>query len=219
MKKIVFLLLATTSMMFAQSSSELVKTTEKVKELTEKGLSNVNNISVNVKEASTNTKEIVKSTSNAVSTVYDDGKSATATVYGDGKDIVKQLYEDSKHLGSKLEGAISYVAEGLKTTSIKAWEILVKQQLVWSYCFLFLTLLSVYSIYRFFNQWKTMNSDVDESGDIKQSHIILTFMLGVVAVVSSLASGLHFEQMITGFVNPEFGALRTLVEIIQQNIR
>ena len=219
MKKIVFLLLATTSMMFAQSSSELVKTTEKVKELTEKGLSNVNNVSVNVKEASTNTKEIVKSTSNAVSTVYDDGKSATATVYGDGKDIVKQLYEDSKHLGSKLEGAISYVAEGLKTTSIKAWEILVKQQLVWSYCFLFLTLLSVYSIYRFFNQWKTMNSDVDESGDIKQSHIILTFMLGVVAVVSSLASGLHFEQMITGFVNPEFGALRTLFEIIQQNIK
>ena len=219
MKKIVFLLLATTSMMFAQSGSELVKTTEKVKELTEKGLSNVNNVSVNVKEASNNTKEVVKATSNAVGTAYQDGKSATSTIYGDGKDIVKQLYEDSKHLGSKLEGAISYVAEGLKTTSIKAWEILVKQQLVWSYCFLFLTLLSLYSVYRFFNQWKIMNSDLDESGDVKQSHIALTFVLGVVAVVSSLASGLHFEQMITGFVNPEFGALRTLFEIIQQNIK
>lgn len=219
MKKIVFLLLATTSMMFAQSGSELVKTTEKVKELTEKGLSNVNNVSVNVKEASNNTKEVVKATSNAVGTAYQDGKSATATVYGDSKDIVKQLYEDSKHLGGKLEGAISYVAEGLKTTSIKAWEILVKQQLVWSYCFLFLTLLSLYSVYRFFNQWKIMVTDTDESGDVKQSHITLTFVLGVVAVVSSLTSGLHFEQMITGFVNPEFGALRTLFEIIQQNIK
>lgn len=219
MKKIVFLLLATTSMMFAQSGSELVKTSEKVKELTEKGLSNVNNVSVNVKEASNNTKEVVKATSNAVGTAYQDSKSATATVYGDSKNIVKQLYEDSKHLGSKLEGAISYVAEGLKTTSIKAWEILVKQQLVWSYCFLFLTLLSLYSVYRFFNQWKIMNSDLDESEDIKQSHIVLTFVLGVVAVVSSLASGIHFEQMITGFVNPEFGALRTLFEIIQQNIK
>jgi gas vesicle protein len=219
MKKIVFLLLATTSMMFAQSGSELVKTTEKVKELTEKGLSNVNNVSVNVKEASNNTKEVVKATSNAVGTAYQDGKSATSTVYSDGKDIVKQLYEDSKHLGGKLEGAISYVAEGLKTTSIKAWEILVKQQLVWSYCFLFLTLLSLYSIYRFFNQWKIMNSDLDESGDVKQSHIALTFVLGVVAVVSSITSGIHFEQMITGFVNPEFGALRTLFEIIQQNIK
>jgi hypothetical protein len=219
MKKIVFLLLATTSMMFAQSGSELVKTTEKVKELTEKGLSNVNNVSINVKEASNNTKELVKTTSNAVGTAYQDGKSATSTLYQDGKELTKQLYGDSKLLGSKLEDALTYAAEGLKTTSIKAWEILVKQQLVWSYCFLFLTLLSLYSIYRFFNQWKIMNSDLDESGDIKQSHIALTFVLGVIATMSSLASGINFEQMITGFVNPEFGALRTLVEIIQQNIR
>ena len=219
MKKTVFLLLSTTSMMFAQSGSELVKTTEKVKELTEKGFSNVNNVSVNVKEASNNTKEIVKSTSNAVSTVYGDGKTATATVYGDSKDIVKQLYDDSKILGGKLEGAISYVAEGLKTTSIKAWEILVKQQLVWSYCFLFLTLLSLYSVYRFFNQWKIMNTDLDESGDIKGNQGGLTAILGLIALFSSIVSGIHFEQMITGLVNPEFGALRTLFEIIQQNIK
>jgi gas vesicle protein len=219
MKKIVFLLLATTSMMFAQSGSKLVKTTEKVKELTEKSVSNINNVSVNVKETSSNAKELVKTTSNAVGTAYQDGKSATSTVYGDGKEIVKQLYGDTKEFGSKLEGALTYVAEGLKTTSIKAWEILVKQQLVWSYCFLFLTLLSLYSVYKFFNQYSKTVSDVDNAGDIKQSNIALSTILGTIALSSSIVSGVHFEQMITGFVNPEFGALRTLVEIIQQNIR
>jgi hypothetical protein len=219
MKKIVFLLLATTSMMFAQSGSELVKTTEKVKELTEKGLSNVNNVSINVKETSSNAKELVKTTSNAVDKVYEDGKSATGTLYGDGKELAKQLYGDSKLLGSKLEDALTYAAEGLKTTSIKAWEILVKQQLVWSYCFLFLTLLSLYSVYKFFNQYSKTVSDVDDAGDIKTSNFVLSMILGAIALASSIVSSVHFEQMITGFVNPEFGALRTLVEIIQQNIR
>jgi len=215
MKKIVFLLLATTSMMFAQSGSELVKTSEKIKDLTEKGLSNVNNVSINVKEASNNTKEVLQTTSNAVGTIYNDGKSGVGTVYEDGKDLTKQLYADSKVLGSKIEETLKSIAEGLKTTSIKAWEILVKQQLVWSLCYLFLTLLSLYSIYRFFNQWKYMTEDKDESGDIKASQGVLTLMLGIIAFVSSIISGIHFEQMITGFVNPEFGALRTLFEMIQ----
>jgi gas vesicle protein len=219
MKKIVFLLLATTSMMFAQSGSTLVEKSEKLKEFTEKSVSNINNVSVNVKETSSNAKELVKTTSNAVGTAYQDGKSATSTLYGDGKELAKQLYGDSKLLGSKLEDALTYAAEGLKTTSIKAWEILVKQQLVWSYCFLFLTLLSLYSVYKFFNQYSKTVSDVDDAGDIKTSNFVLSLILGAIALSSSIVSGVHFEQMITGFVNPEFGALRTLVEIIQQNIR
>jgi hypothetical protein len=208
MKKIVFLLLATTSMMFAQSGSELVKTSEKIKEVTEKGLSNVNNVSINTKEA-------LQTTSNAIGTIYNDGKSGVGTVYEDSKDLTKQLYTDSKILGSKIEETLKSVAEGLKTTSVKAWEILVKQQLVWSLCYLFLTLLSLYSIYRFFNQWKYMIEDKDESGDIKESQAVLTLILGTISLASSIVSGIHFEQMITGFVNPEFGALRTLFEIIQ----
>ena len=220
MKKVILLALLSVSMTFAQTTNltigeKLVENSEKIKEFNQNSNVTLNNVTQNVKQSS----EALKKTTNAVGQVYDDSKTVVGTLYGDSKELTKQLYSDSKLLGSKLENALTYVAEGLKTTSIKAWEILVKQQLVWSYCFLFLTLLSVYSVYRFFNQWKTMNSDVDESGDIKQSHIILTFMLGVVAVVSSLASGLHFEQMITGFVNPEFGALRTLFEIIQQNIK
>lgn len=177
MKKIVFLFLLATSMMFA-SSTNVVETVQTAKELVEQSKPVVN------------------------------------TVYNDSKDLVKQLYEDSKGLGLKLEEGLKYVAEGLKTTSIKAWDILVRQQLVWSFCYLFLTLLSMFSVYQFFKQYKTTFTNLDEDSDVKGSKIFLSVIFGLIALTSSVGSGLHFEQMITGFVNPEYGALKTLFEVI-----
>jgi len=43
----------------------------------------------------------------------------------------------------------------------------------------------------------------------------VTVLFAFVALLDSVAAGMHFEQMMTGFINPEFGALRTLFELVQ----
>jgi hypothetical protein len=148
-----------------------------------------------------------------VDKIIDNSKDGVSTVYNDGKEAVSTVYKDVKSMSPKVEEAVKSLAEQFKTTTNALWNILVKQQLVWSYCFLFLTLLSLYSVYKFFNQYSKTVSDVDDDGDIKQSNFALSLILGAIALSSSIVSGVHFEQMITGFVNPEFGALQTIMKI------
>jgi|688.fasta_scaffold296518_2 hypothetical protein len=161
----------------------------------------------------TETVQTVKENSKELKTVYEDTKQVTSTVYDDSKDLLKVLYEDGKIVSSKLEAALISIAEGLKTTSLKAWDILVKQQLVWSWCYLLLTLSSIFLWYRFGKQFIRTQTDLTETKETKDSNTIMLVLIGFLAVADSIASALHFEQMMTGFLNPEFGAIRTLFEL------
>lgn len=145
--------------------------------------------------------------------VYKDGKIVTGTLYNDSKDLLHLLYEDGKIVSSKLESALLSIAEGLKTTSLKAWDILVKQQLVWSWCYLLLTLSSMFLWYKFGVQFIKMQNDKDENGQIKDTNVVYAVLICILALIDSGISGFHFEQMMTGFINPEFGAIRTLFEL------
>ena len=71
---------------------------------------------------------------------------------------------------------------------------------------------------------KELNNAVEEEDyekaaklrdEIKERNIPLTLIYGFLFVGISITSALHFEPMMTGFFNPEFGALRTLIELGQ----
>ena len=216
MKKVILLALLSVSMTFAQTtnptiSEKLVENSEKIKEFSQNSNVTLNNVTQNVKQSS----EALKKTTNAVGQVYDDSKTVVGTAYDDGKSLLKVFYDDGKILATKLETGLQSLAEGLKTTSIKAWEILVKQQQVWSWCYLFLTLSSLFLWYKFSVQLKKTQTDLTETSDLKTSNIIVTVLFAFVALLDSVVAGIHFEQMMTGFINPEFGALRTLFELVQ----
>lgn len=209
MKKFLLLALLTSGMLSAQITGQtIIDNSEKIKVFSETSLSTAKKVTSDLKESS-------KNATTGVATVYGDSKDATKTVYSDSKELVKELYADGKSLGLKLEDGLKSLAQGLKTTSIKAWEILVLQQRVWSLCYLSVTILSLIISYRFTKQFGKMQTDVTETGDVKESNITMTIILGLVSVSLLIASMLHFEKMVTGFVNPEFGAIRTLFEIIQ----
>jgi len=145
-------------------------------------------------------------------TLFAQTQKGIEKVYNDGKESVKTLYGDVKSLAPELKEGLASIAEGLKTTSEKAWDILVLQQQVWSWCFLFVTLSAIFLWWKFFKQYKLTSTDLTETGEIKTSNKILSFLLICLALVDSIIAGLHFEQMVTGFINPEFGALRTIIE-------
>lgn len=184
----------------------------------------------------------VNKTSNGVETVYTDGKNAVTTVYSDLKTIAP-----------KISDGVKEVAKGLKVGAESVWDILVKQQLVWSICFLILTLSAMYNWYLFYKHnlniilqesnfikgekdviGKIPNKDYNKYKDDSKQEIdgpvgkedILILMEGntncwfkyihlTLCLTLSYFSFIHFADMLTGFINPEFGAIKTIATIVQ----
>lgn len=189
---------------------------------------------------------IVNNSKNGISTVYTDSKSAVTTVYSDLKTSAPKVYQ-----------ALESLAKELKTTTDALWVILVKQQLVWSICFLILTLTSIFNWFLFYK--RNLNTKLTEQdfvkgektsyngiknpdyssyapkGDIR-SELYITkdkykeeilipivnpnnnwfkYLHLIICICLSILSIYHFSDMLTGFINPEFGALKTITRVVQ----
>lgn len=188
------------------------------------------------------------------------------TIYTDSKDAVKTVYSDVKNISPKVTSLITKVADKLEVGANEVWIILVKQQVVWSICFLILTLTSLFNWILFYKRTQIKIADVtyvtltrDFIGDIPnpqydsyyferigkypgdirtkefikgpigkeeyacpQSPTVLegTFLQELFKYIHlaiclglSYLSITHFSDMITGFMNPEFGAMKNIVEL------
>lgn len=182
-------------------------------------------------------------------------KEGIATVYKDGTSVVKTVYNDVKSLSPKIESAIGSLAESFKTTTNNVWNILVKQQLVWSIGFLILTLTSIFNWYLFYkrnlnnklsekdfvkgikiNKESELNKDYSSYASkndsrsnryifkeiseeeilipiINPNNIWFKYLHLTICIGLSGLSIYHFSDMLTGFINPEFGALKTIAEV------
>ena len=181
----------------------------------------------------------------------DSSEDGVSTVYKDGKQAVSTVYNDVKSLSPKVESAIKSLATELKTTTNALWVILVRQQLVWSICFLILTVSSLLNWYLFYkrnlnnnlkyDKVKIINQKLFYSEGTKESDVKnypnyyapayrnieeeelqlipnstipkFKYLHLIICLGLSLLSIYHFSDMLTGFINPEFGALNTIVEV------
>lgn len=184
----------------------------------------------------------VNKTNNSVETVYTDGKNAATTVYSDLKTIAP-----------KISDGVKEVAKGLKVGAESVWCILVKQQMVWSICFLILTLSAIFNWYLFYkrnlniklkesnfvkgekdiigkipnksyNKYQD-NSSPEIDGPVGKEEILILiegntnywfkYIHLTLCLALSYFSFIHFADMLTGFINPEFGAIKTIATIVQ----
>lgn len=196
MKKFIYLALLATSMSFAQTT---------VKEA-------VNDTKKQIEQSASD----VKNTASNLSKTAQQGKASLSSVYGDSKDGIKTVYGDLSSLGGEAKGAIKDIVKELKQVSVKAWDLLVRQQMIWSLCYLAVTLSSLILGFRFFKQLKITGTDRTSTDDYKSTNIVLSIVYGTLFVSALLFSSLHLEPMLTGFFNSEFGALRTLIELGQK---
>ena len=194
MKKFIYLALLATTMSFATTVKETVNDTKK-----------------QIEQSASD----VKNTASNLSKTAQEGKASLSSVYGDSKDGIKTVYGDLSSLGGEAKGAIKDIVKELKQVSVKAWDLLVRQQMIWSLCYLAVTLSSLIFGFRFFKQLKLTGTDLNETGDSKTTHIVLSVVYGIFFTSTVIYSGLHLEPMLTGFFNAEFGALRTLFELVQ----
>lgn len=62
-------------------------------------------------------------------------------------------------------------------------------------------------------QFNIMKTDLDESNETKPINIILSIGLCIAALIASGYSSYHFIDMMTGFVNPEYGAMKNIYQV------
>lgn len=174
------------------------------------------------------------------------------TVYDDGKEAVKTVYGDAKKIAPKIESAVQEIAKGMKVGAENIWDILVRQQLVWSLCFLILTISSLINWWMFYRRMYPNQSKIEYNvlerdiiGDVvnpnyneyrlgdsptikgpvgkeqynapilpidSNSTKIFHWLHFVICMTLSYFSFVHFSDMLTGFINPEFGAMKTILD-------
>lgn len=130
---------------------------------------------------------------------------------------VERLYEDGKVLGKeisdKAEKVIVQLAKGLKITSSEVWNILVQQQRVYSWTIFIGLIISLVSWGHFYYRFKVYKSDLTEKGKPKEHNGIITTVTFLSALVMSVLVSIHFYDMMTGFLNPEYGAMKHIIEV------
>ena len=151
-----------------------------------------------------------------ISTVFaqDTTHVTGSTVYNDAKQAVTNL-------SPKMQDALNSLAKTLKVGATDVWDILVKQQLVWSYCYLVATILTIFSWCHFYYRMRegraaNWGSKDDNYDTVTSYHFVVGITL-IIAVTGSIISIAHFQDMITGFINPKYGALKTIAELALGN--
>jgi hypothetical protein len=126
-----------------------------------------------------------------------------------------KVYEDTK------AGLIG-LAGALKTTAEHVYVVLVKQQVVYSISYLLfdimLFIVSIYFLSCFKNNYKRTQIKTDSwYNDDIEDHFGLVGMLvfgiifGIILIVSIAFNG---TDIVTGFINPEYGAIKDIINFI-----
>lgn len=186
-------------------------------------------------------------------------------------DGVKTVYDDLKASAPKVTEALNSLSKELKIGVNAVWDVLVKQQRVWSIGFLLLTISSLINWFlfykrnfrkikpddyiitkkdnyvtvdnpdfdqKFYDEYKDYNSTSSYRQDLRfkkkirvqegETDVLIlkpdvatelsgfSYLHLIICVLLSVLSLYHFMDMLTGFFNPEYGAMKTIAEIAQQ---
>lgn len=154
----------------------------------------------------------VEKTLNAVSNIVDslqkDVKDGVAFV--DTSSLYKTIYNDVKT-------GLTGLASGLKVGVEHVYAVLVKQQVVksiaelvaWFLIPLLLTVLAIYIAFKF--KWFSENVLDNTEGFSAFGGVVLIAIPLLICVL-----GPSWQTIITGFVNPEYGAIQDIMNFIKK---
>lgn len=144
------------------------------------------------------------------------------TVYKDVKSLYKEdlksvvAYAADKgeqgvtYLFTKADTILTKASEAFTKGSIHTYEVLKTQQIVKSYHHLFYFLLGIVMTFILYRRIKAyINDNTSENGGILVFTIIAYILL-------FMYNAMNFNEMLTGFINPEYGAIKEIIQFMNQ---
>ncbi len=188
--------------------------------------------------ASTQLSLAQKDTSNVYTNMKKNVTDITKGVAGDAKNALHGVDSAFKNLADSsqisfgsvykdIRSGIEGMAQALKVGAEHVYKVLVQQQIVKSIMWLVVLIFSIISLRL---AWKTTMAakwkkiDVSEVTDVEDSKAtvpvnawgFLCFIFWAMGVIGVIVVICHLQTMITGFVNPEFGAMKDIVDFVRQ---
>jgi len=132
-----------------------------------------------------------------------------------------------KYITEKVSTAITSLAESLKVPAEKIWATLIVQQTIKSISYLIIMILTIIGILFItkiiskskWGDWDHYDSDNKEStywkGHRFNSYAALTIIMSFIIIVGLIASVFIFIPMLTGFINPEYGAMKEIMSLLK----
>ena len=161
-------------------------------------------------------KSTFQTVADGIEAVHDDAANAVSTVYSDAKEAVN-------YLTPKIEAGVISLANGLKTTAEEVFSILVMKQIANSIVYLMFLIISITAFYFAWRISKINKEELlteDNYGDKiwKPQYItlfILALLIGAGLFISFIV---NFPNMLQGFIVPEYGAMKEVVDITKELI-
>ena len=119
----------------------------------------------------------------------------------------KMIYTDIKT-------GISALASGLKVGAEHVYEVLVRQQLVNAIVWLIVFVASVIFLRATIKYAMKAIEKEDGASDDEAAMIVFGNLLSVLIFIVAL---FHIDIIVTGFVNPEYGAIKTIISIVKES--
>ena len=154
---------------------------------------------------------VIDSTKSVVSNAIDSTKTAVKKGVGivDTSSNFKMVYTDIKD-------GISALASGLRVGAEHVYMVLVKQQIVYAIVYLIVGLFALFLIVNWINGYKDTKQKWAEDEGPTGLGVIKTIQMAIAGVMLGVFL-FHIDTIIMGFVNPEYGAIQTIIDIVKDN--
>ena len=125
----------------------------------------------------------------------------------DTSSTFKMMYSDFK-------SGITALASSLKVGAEHVYEVLVRQQIVYAIVYIIFFIFAWILIIIWIKKYKDKDEEWDDANFITGLGIIrvLQILLGIILLLIGI---FHIDTIITGFVNPEYGALQDVIDMVK----
>lgn len=162
----------------------------------------------------TDLSTIIDSTKQFVTEIKDSAVAKVSQV--DTSSTFKLMYSDFK------QGIVA-LASSLKVGAEHVYGVLVKQQIVYGVVYLFIFLLGIYLTINWLKnyknkdeEWTTPPPNSYSSSDVTGLGVFRTIQIIVATVLLGIGI-FNIDNIMTGFINPEYGAIQDVIEMVKDN--
>jgi hypothetical protein len=145
------------------------------------------------------TEQVYSDARAVIDTVYHDGKQAIQTVYGDMKAGTSSLYPDVKQAVISIANGIGVAAEHVYMVLVKKYVVLGVKELGIFIGAIILLLLGYFG-------WNKKTK-----GDVPITYKLIPQALFIFVGLVMLAN-VNYDDMLTGLINPEYGAINYILD-------
>jgi hypothetical protein len=154
--------------------------------------------------------------SNSVDSVYHDGRAMVDTLYHDSKAVVGTVYSDMKDgavgVYPDVKAAIISIGKALGIAAEHVYGVLVKQYFVHGVKQLFMLITGLLMLIIGYIGWKRVTTNNPISYRVIVPSIIM--LTGLITMCD-----VNYDDMFTGLINPEYGAINYILEYTKSLVK